>query len=50
MKGDNLSPRERAIQILGLKPVKLLEKAGLMIIDQQEFQKLVIRDEMRKWN
>lgn len=40
------TPRERAIEILGAKAVRELEKAGLMIVDQ--FQRLVIRDEMRE--
>lgn len=39
--------RERAIEIIGAKAVRELEKAGLMIVDQREFQKLVIKDEMR---
>lgn len=43
------TPRERAIEILGAKAVREIEKAGLMIVDQQEFQRLVIRDEMREF-
>lgn len=49
MKYENQTlrtPRERAIELIGVKAVRKLEKVGLMIVDQKEFQSLVIRDEM----
>ena len=48
VKYENQTPRERAIELIGAKAVRELEKAGFMIVDQREFQAMVIRDEMRE--